>query len=396
MRIVKIEDLHADGGWRVFSFLKITTDEGLVGWSEYNEAQWNRGLTAVIGKLAQSVLGEDPRAFGRISARLYALTRMTAGGLNQQAIAAIENACVDIAAKSRGMPVCGLFGGPMRERLPLYWSHCGTFRARHHEFFERVIGTPPLRTLDDVKRLGAEALRRGYKAVKTNPLIFDGPRPRMANSGFALDGLDLAHNWDARLLGAIAEQMAALREGLGREAGLLLDLNFSLRPDGLRQVARAVEPFHLTWLEIDLHEPAALAGIRRASTTPLASLESIYGRRGYRPFLDAQAVDVAIIDVPWNGMLESVRIAAMAEAYEVNVAPHNFYGPLASLMSAHFCAAVPNFRIMETEADDVPWKDSLVTRPPVVENGELIVPTGPGWGAEIDEAAVAAHPPRAM
>ena len=120
----------------------------------------------------------------------------------------------------------------------------------------------------------------------------------------------------------------------------------------------------------------------------------MFGRRGFRPFLEAQAVDVAIVDIPWNGLNESLKIAAMAEAYEVNVAPHNFYGHLSTLMSAHFCAAVPNLRVMEIDIDDVPWKDDLVTVPPVIEDGHLIVPTGPGWGADINEDAIRAHPPK--
>jgi L-alanine-DL-glutamate epimerase-like enolase superfamily enzyme len=292
------------------------------------------------------------------------------------------------------VPVYALFGGPYRERLPLYWSHCGTFRARNHEFFERVIGTPPLRTLDDLKALGAEATRKGWQAVKTNPLIFGGERPQMANPGFAPLGLDLAHNYDARLVDAIGEQLAALREGLGPRAGLMLDLNFSLKPEGLVRVARAAEPHRMTWLEMDIHEPEALATVRRAVNVPVASLESIYGRRAYRAFLERYAVDVAIVDVPWNGLLESVKIANLAESYEVNVAPHNFYGHLASFMSAHFCAAVPNFRIMEYETDDVPWKDDLVTVAPTIEKGEMLLPTAPGWGTEVNEEAVRAHPPK--
>jgi L-alanine-DL-glutamate epimerase-like enolase superfamily enzyme len=120
-------------------------------------------------------------------------------------------------------------------------------------------------------------------------------------------------------------------------------------------------------------------------------LEAVYGRRNYRPYFEQQAVDVAVIDVPWNGMLESVRIAAMAEAYEVNVAPHNFYGHLSTMMSAHFCAAIPNFRIMEIEVDDVPWKDELVTHPPDIREGMLVLPHRPGWGCEVNEEAVRAH-----
>ncbi len=395
MRITAIDDLHADGGWRVWSFLRVTTDEGLVGWSEYNETYWNPGLTAVIRKLAESLVGRDPRAVGRIGAELYARTRLAPGGVNQQAIAAIENACLDVKARALGIPVYALLGGPVRDRLPVYWSHCGTFRARNHELFERVIGTPPLRTLDDVTALGREAVQRGFRAVKTNPILFGGERPTMLNPGFAVPGLDPAHNYDARALRAITQQLAALREGLGPDTGLLLDVNFAFRPEGLIRVARAIEPFGVTWLEADLHEPAALAHVRRSTATPIASLETLYGRRSYRPYFDQYAVDVAVVDVLWNGLLESFRIAAMAEAYEVNIAPHNFYGHLSTLMSAHLAAAVPNFRILELEADDVPWKDDLVTRPPVLEDGELVLPDGPGWGAEINEDAVRQHPPRA-
>jgi galactonate dehydratase len=394
MRIVSVEDLHADAGWRIFSFVKITTDDGLVGWSEYNETFWNQGLTMVIRKLADTLIGQDPRPFARISASLYAMTRLAPGGMNQQAIAAIENACLDITAKALGVPVYELLGGPFRERLPLYWSHCGTFRALSPDYFERIVGTPPLRTLDDMKRLGEEAIARGYNAVKTNPILFDGECPRMLNPGFLLGDLDLAHNSSSRIVGAITEQLAAFREGIGPHAELLLDLNFSFKPEGLQRIAKAVEPFHLAWLEMDLHEPKALATVRRSTTTPIGSLESIYGRRGYRPYFENYAVDVAIIDVPWNGLMESVRIAALADAYEINVAPHNFYGHLSTMMSAHLCAAVPNFRIMEIEVDDVPWKDDLVTNPPVIQNGELVLPTSPGWGTDVNEEAVRAHPPK--
>ena len=133
--------------------------------------------------------------------------------------------------------------------------------------------------------------------------------------------------------------------------------------------------------------------MRRSTATPIASLESIYGLHGYRPFFEEYAVDAAIIDVPWNGLHQAVRIATLADAFEVNVAPHNFYGPIADLMSAHFCAVVPNFRIMEYEADDVPWKQELLSEPSRLERGEFVLPSGPGWGAAVNEEAVRAHPP---
>jgi L-alanine-DL-glutamate epimerase-like enolase superfamily enzyme len=129
---------------------------------------------------------------------------------------------------------------------------------------------------------------------------------------------------------------------------------------------------------------------------PLASLESLHGRRAYLPYLQAGAVDFAVIDVVWNGIAEAVRIASLAEAYEVDVAPHNFNGPLADLMSAQFCAAAGNVAIMEIEGDDVPWKSALLDRAPRIEAGQFHIPDAPGWGAEPDEAALAAHPWRGV
>jgi galactonate dehydratase len=106
------------------------------------------------------------------------------------------------------------------------------------------------------------------------------------------------------------------------------------------------------------------------------------------------AVDVAIIDAQWNGLVEATRRAAMADAYEVNVASHNFNGPLANIMSAHFCAACPNFRIMEFDVDEVPCKAKLLTKPYVIENGELLILADAGWGTAVNEAVIRAHPPK--
>lgn len=392
MKIVKIEDLHADAGWRTFSFLKVTTDEGLIGWSEFNEMNWNPGLTEVVRHMARHAIGQDPMQSGRLAATLWSITRMVPGGTNQQALAAIENACLDIKGKALGVPVYALFSGPYRDRIPLYWSHFGTFRVAAAKFFESVLGTPPLRTLDDFKQLGRQAADMGWRAVKTNPIAFAPSGPRWLSSGLSKEGLDLAGNYEPMATAVMVEQMSALRDGLGPHASLMLDTNFSMKTEGYIRAARALESSNLTWLEMDMHEPGALAQVRRASRTPIASLEAIYGRRGYRPFFNLHAVDFAIVDVVWNGFSESVRIAEMAESFEINVAPHNFYSHLASMISAHFCAAIPNVRIMEYEADDVPWKDDLVTTPPVIQDGEFVLSKAPGWGTDINEEAVRAHP----
>jgi L-alanine-DL-glutamate epimerase-like enolase superfamily enzyme len=394
MRIVKVEDFHAEGGIHTFSFLKMTTDEGLVGWAEYYDDYVACAVTPIIRRFAEVVIGMDPRQSGRISATLHATTRPVPGGLNHQAIATIENACLDIQAKALGVPVYALFGGPFRDRLQVYWTHCGSFRVRHADFFEKELGKPRIRTLDDITRLGEEVVAAGFKGLKTNPILFDGSTPRMFNGGWRIAPGFLDRKPDSRFIAAVTDQLAAFRQGIGLHTKLMIDLSFNQRADGFMRIAKAVEPFNLTWLEIDIHDPEALALIRRSTSTPIASLEAISGLKNYRPFLQRYSVDVAIIDAIWNGVWESVRIASLADAYEVNIAPHNYLGDLANLISAHFCASVPNFRIMEFEVEHAPWVREFFTHPVVIENGELVVPDRPGWGTDIDEKAVIAHPPK--
>lgn len=392
MKITKVEQLHADGGWRIFSFLKLSTDTNLVGWAEYNEAGWNRGLSAVIRALGGTIVGQDPRRIGRISTGLRAMTQMAPGGINDQAIAALENACVDLAAKDLNVPVSRLFGGAYRDSIRAYWSHCGSFRVRDAAYFESVLNTRPIETLDDFAELGREAVSREFTAAKLNPVLFhDGGPPILINPGFDPGG-DLSGRLEQGIVSAIEAQLGAFRRGAGPEVSILLDVNFAFKAAGLRRVAQSVEPFDLLWLEADLHDAQALAAVRRSTVTPIGSLEAIYGQRGYRAYFECDAVDVAVVDVLWNGIFESVKIAWQADSHFVNVAPHNFYGPLASLMAAQFCASVPNVEIMEIEADDVPWLDDLVTAPIQMNAGQILIPNGPGWGADVNEVAVAEHP----
>ena len=392
MKITKVESLHADAGFRNFDFLKITTDQGITGWSEYNESFGGAGLSAVIDRLAPVLLGKDPRAWEALVTLLHAVRRLASGGVIQQAIGAIENALLDITAKALGLPVYRLLGGPVRERIRLYWSHCGTYRLG----WPAEMQLPPLRTLEDVVSLGREVVARGYTALKTNVFVL-GDRPYLHSPGFArnLEQPGFPElNPDRHVLRALEHQLAAFREGAGSDMDILVDLNFNFKTEGFLKAARVLEPFDIFWVEIDTRDPRALRDIRRGTRIPVASGEALFGRRDYKPYLEHHAVDVLIIDAPWNGVAESLKIAAMADAYETNVAPHNFYGHLATMMSAHFCAVVPNFRIMEIDPDRVPWYDDLVTVRPEVTQGSLVLPAGPGWGTEVNEEAVRAHPPR--
>jgi L-alanine-DL-glutamate epimerase-like enolase superfamily enzyme len=389
MKITKLEHLHADAGQRKFDFLKMSTDDGLVGWSEYNESFGGLGVSAVIDGLAPQVIGKDPRAYEAIITLLYAVRRQASGGVVQQALGAIENALLDIKAKALGVPVYALFGGPVRDRIRLYWSHCGTYRLAWSEQMQ----IPSLRTLDDVVAAGKEVRERGYTALKTNIFVLGKDR-YLHSPGFARRGSFPELNADRHVLAALREELAAFREGAGPDVDILLDLNFNFKTEGFLKVARAAEPFDLFWVEIDTRDARALRYIRDHTTIPVASCECLFGRRDYRPFFEHGAVDVAIIDTPWNGVAESLKIAAMADAYEINVAPHNFYGHLATMMNTHFCAVVPNLRIMEIDPDVVPWYDELVTVKPTIRDGYLELPTGPGWGTEVNEEAVRAHPPQ--
>ena len=389
MKIAKLECLHADAGRRNYDFVKITTDEGLIGWSEYNESFGGMGVTGAIENLAPTIMGKDPRAYEALVTLMWAIRRQASGGVVQQAIGAIENALLDIKAKALGIPVYEMLGGPIRDKIRLYWSHCGTYRVGWPE----AIQVPPVKTLDDVVSQGKEVVSKGFTALKTNIFLLD-ENPRLHLPGFARSDGFPELNAEKSVIRAMCDQLAAFRQGAGSDIDIMVDLNFNFKTEGFLKMARAMEPYDLFWVEIDTRDPKALSYIRQNTTISVASGECLFGRRDYKPFFDHQAMDVVIIDKPWNGVAESLKIANMADTYEVNVAPHNFYGHLATMMSAHFSAVVPNFRIMEIDPDMVPWQDDLVTVKPQIENGYLLLPTGPGWGTEINEEAVKAHPPR--
>ncbi len=389
MKITRIRDFHCSFGWRNLSFLKIETDQGIAGWTEYYEGAGNAGVTAVIRALAEPLVGRDPQTVDRILTELSARTIQATGGINQHAVAAIGNALLDVKAKSLDIPVHGLFGGAVRDRLPLYWSHCASYRAR----YPKHIGVNPPKSYDDIARIGAEAKERGFRSLKTNTVLmvdgsFVGYRPTAGESS-GYPELNLSREF---LTGTI-RQIEALRQGAGPDMAISLDVNFYFKPEGFLTLARALEPYGLQWLEIDNFDPVALASVRAGCRIPIGSLEHCYGRRGYKPFLDARSVDVAIVDPIWNGYREALRIADLADVYEVNVAPHNYYGYLSDFITANFAAVIPNLRIMETDIDSVSWRYELYSHAPEIVDGHMLTPTRPGWGTEPLELAIFKHPP---
>jgi galactonate dehydratase len=385
MTVARLETLFCDAGWRPWIFLKATTDDGLVGWAEITDSHGSpRGLAGIVEDLAPLVVGRDPRPVERIYWDLYRHTRQSPGSVIAKAIAGVENALLDLKAKALGIPVYELFGGPTRDSIPLYWSHCGTTRARAWA----VTGTPKLSSYEDVSSLGREVVERGYRAFKTN-VVVPGDEPQVLMPGFGAGGEAVRAQ---EIADALVRLLDAFAEGTGGRARPIVDLNFNLEPEGCVLVAQALERFGLLWLEVDLYDPAALAHVRRKAPMPICSGENLYGSRDFRPFLEAGAMGVASVDVIWNGFHQAKKIADLAETFEVNCAPHNYYSHLATFIGAQWCAAIPNARILEIDVDDVPWRDDLVTAVPEIVDGELRVPAGPGWGVEVVEDVLRTHP----
>ena len=305
-------------------------------------------------------------------------------------VTAIENALLDIAGKAYGVPVAALFGGPVRDRLPVYWSHFGTYRVRN----AAMMGVRPIANYDDLAKHAQEVKAMGFKGLKTNILPFEDGKLSSFGPGFGRGPGWPELNWTNKLTRGVTDQLMALREAVGPDMNLHLDVNFHFKTEGFKRIAEAVAPANLTWLEIDTYDAPALAEIKREASCPIASCESLHGRRDFKPFFENYAMDVAIVDVIWNGLNESMKIASMADVYEINVAPHNFYGHLCSAISATFAACAPNFRVMELDMDSAPWRDEFYTVVPTIENGDFILPKGPGWGIDVNEQAVRARPPK--
>jgi galactonate dehydratase len=202
-------------------------------------------------------------------------------GLNQQAIAAIENALLDVTGKAYGVPVYALFGGPLRDRIPVYWSHFGTYRVRS----AALMGVPALSNYDDLARHAEEVKSLGFRALKTNimPFSVSGTLSSYV-PGFGRTPGWPELNWDNKLTRGVTEQLMTIREAVGPDMGIHLDINFNFKTEGFKRIADAVAPANLTWLEVDTHDAAALAEIKRGAPCPIASCETLHGRREFKPF----------------------------------------------------------------------------------------------------------------
>ncbi len=387
MKITNIETFIVDAGWRPWIFVRVDTDEGISGWGECSDGRSPYGVTGTVRDLTPLLIGKDPRAYEMRFWDMLRGTRQSPGGIAAKAIAGVELALIDIKARALGISVVELFGGPTRERVRVYWSHCGTSRARNSD----LLNTPPLRTMDDIAALGREVVEKGYTALKTN-IVIPGDPASVYFGGFGGEPGTTDGVVSRQMLRHIETLIGTFRDAVGPDVDINLDLNFNFKPESCMRIARVLEQFDLLWLEIDMYEPDAIRQIKDATSTKICTGENLFYMREFIPYFQARSADVFMIDVPWNGFAQSKKVGDLAEAYQLNVAPHNYYSHLSTCISASLCAVLPNVRIMEIDVDDVPWREDMVTHVPDIENGYLTIPSGPGWGIEMVEEVLKAHP----
>jgi L-alanine-DL-glutamate epimerase-like enolase superfamily enzyme len=381
VRITAIEPFVCDGGLREFGFLKVTTDEGIVGWAETYDWHTSASLKTALEVMGRRLIGEDPRRIELMNERIWYGGRPGVPE-RQKVLAAVDLALWDIKAKWLGVPVYELLGGLFRDRIPLYWSHFATYRA----VWPDVVGQPPTSTYAEWANGARDVVAQGYKVLKTNLIAEGGPDGRARLPRYLDGAIDNATIDDA------VTWIGTLRDVVGPGIGIAVDVQFDYRMGGIVKLARALEPFDLYWLEVESLDPDALLAAREQTSTRLCHGESLMRREQFRPFLQKHVTDVVMIETLSNGLSESRRIAEMAELYDTMISPHNWMSPLGTLINAQLCAAISNVEILEVDLDDVPWKNDLLTHPLRIEDGQLVVSDRPGWGADIVEEVVRAHP----
>jgi galactonate dehydratase len=386
MKIRAIKTFIVDGGFRPWTFVKVeTSDPGLVGWGDCTDWGAPGPVAATVARYAEWVIGRDPMQVEAIWWDLASASVRHTGGIAWKAMAGIDSALWDIRGKVLNAPVWQLLGGKMRDRLRLYWTHCGSTRAQHAE----RLGIPKVQTTDDLRKLAGEVLERGYTAIKTNLIpLQDRPDAKVHRKLFSNQPGDIP---PSTLRNAEAV-VGTFRQALGPDVGIALDVAFSFKLGGAIKLARALEPYDLMWLETETLDPDALRMVRDSTTTPICTGESLFGMHGYKPYLQRYAQDVIMPDLAWNGITMGKKIADMAHAYDVLFAPHNCHSPLATLISASVAATVPNFFVLEFDVDDAPWRDDLMTHPFELQDGNLKLSERPGLGSDLVEAELLKHP----
>jgi galactonate dehydratase len=362
MKIIRFETFLANAGLRNYLFIRLTTDTGLTGVGEAS-LEWQEQTVRTLCHewVEDRVLGRDPFDIESVVGGMIR-DQYQGGATVMTAISGAEIAMWDVIGKACGQPVYRLLGGRCHDRLPAYAN--GWYGGA--------------RTADDFSARARDAVARGYRALKFDP--------------FGTAWKDMAPGEAA----AAVDLVAAVREAVGPRVGLMIEFHGRLSAGCAVETIRKLERFEPVWCE----EPVVpesldlLAEVKRSVRAPVAAGERLYTLTEFYRLTALRAADVVQPDIAHcGGIWTAKKIAAMAAAQDIRVAPHCSVGPVALAAALHFDASTPNFMVQEAFGEfDVPWRGSLVRGWNPVRNGEFVLSDEPGLGLDIDEEAIAAHP----
>jgi galactonate dehydratase len=362
MRIERFESFLANAGLRNYLFFRLTTDTGLTGTGEAS-LEWQEKAVQTLAHewLEHRILGRDPRDIERLVGELIR-DQYQGGATVMTAISGVEIALWDLLGKHCGQPVYRLLGGRCHCTLPAYAN--GWYGAAHTpaEYAERA----------------RDVVARGYRALKFDP--------------FGTAWKELSPQEQEAAL----ERVAAVRQAVGPTVGLMIEFHGRLSAGAATAMIRRLERFDPLWCEEPVLPESLdlLAEVRQRTTCPLAAGERLYTQSDFYRLIARRAVDVVQMDVAHcGGILASKKIAAMAAAQDLRIAPHCSIGPVALAASLHVDASTPNFMIQEAFAEfDVPWRQQFVGGRGPLRGGEFVLGEEPGLGVELDERVLADHP----
>ncbi|MBV8413924.1 MAG: galactonate dehydratase [Verrucomicrobia bacterium] len=368
MKITNIRTVVVNAEMRNWVFCRVETDQpGLFGWGEGSLEWKTRAVVGAIEDLAPMVIGEDPGRIEHIYQKLYRQSFWRLGVIGMSGISAIEQALWDIKGKILGVPVYELLGGQVRDKVRMY-THLGGGDMRSvYETFE----VAPL--ID----LALKVIGNGYTAVKVVFVPYSEP----------LEGVSKVKRF--------AKLMEKLREAVGDTVDVMIDFHGRTYPAMAIRYIQAVQEFSPYFCEepVPPENVEALLEVRQSVRVPIATGERLVGRHQFRPVFEQRACHVIQPDLcHCGGIMEAKKIAAMAEVYQMGVAPHNPLGPVANAVALHFALSTPNFLIQEDMLTDVPWRWDVVRSSLKTENGYWLPTQAPGLGIEIDEGQAGKHP----
>jgi len=365
-RVASVEPFVVNAGRRNYVFVKITTDSGVVGWGDGSLTWKEFAVAEMVRDFGERyVVGMDPFRIEDLWFKLYQIEH-NVGPTMYSAMAALEMALWDIVGKICGQPVYNLVGGKLRDKLKTYAN--GWYRGL-------------LDDLPALQRKAGEVMAMGFRAVKLDPFGMTGRE------------LDKAEMRKARNI------VATVRETVGPDVDIMIECHGRFSVGMAIEAIKAMQEYSPLFCEepIPAHNVESLAWVTEAASSfgaRVATGEHTHSRFGFQELLARKAAHVIQPDLIYNGgFMETKKVAAMAEACYISVAPHNFDTPGRLVSSIHLCANIPNFLILETWAQfDVPWRKDLTFGEPKFEDGYYIVPSSPGWGMEFNEEELRKHP----